>query len=98
MTWRVLVVSCWLFGLAGLAAGQTATVRGFITDAETAEAMEGVNVILDDEIGGLHGTVSDTDGIYALSRIPPGIYLFQVSFIGYQTYVDTLSLRAGQTK
>ena len=77
------------------AAAQLTSLRGFITDKDDGEALQGVNVVLDNTEGGFFGTVTDNDGIYALSRIPPGQYLLQISFIGYQTYLDTLLLRSG---
>ena len=80
---------------AGTISAQQATVRGFVKDIEDGQPLQGVNVILDNREGGFYGTVSDNDGIYTLSRIPPGRYIFQVSFIGYRTYQDTLLLRSG---
>ena len=74
---------------------QSASIRGFIRDGNDGESLQGVNVILDNTEGGFYGTVSDNDGVYALSRVPPGRYLFQVSFIGYETHIDTLLMRAG---
>ena len=80
------------------AVAQRASLRGFVTDKDDGEALQGVNVVLDNTEGGFYGTVTDNDGIYALSRIPPGQYLLQVSFIGYETYLDTLLLRSGSIK
>ena len=77
---------------------QSTSLRGFVTDKNDGEALQGVNVVLDNTEGGFYGTVTDNDGIYALSRIPPGQYLLQISFIGYQTYLDTLLLRSGAIK
>ena len=74
---------------------QSASIRGFIRDGDDGESLQGVNVLLDNTEGGFYGTVSDNDGVYAFSRIPPGQYLFKVSFIGYESYVDTLLMRAG---
>ncbi len=74
---------------------QTATVRGFVTDREDGEAMQGVNVLLDNEDGAFFGTVTDNDGVYTVSRIPAGRYLFSISYIGYTSYRDTLLLRPG---
>ena len=93
-----LILACALLVLAQdiqSAYAQSASIRGFIRDGDDGESLQGVNVLLDNTEGGFYGTVSDNDGVYAFSRIPPGRYLFQVSFIGYQTYVDTLLLRAG---
>ncbi|MCY4205852.1 MAG: TonB-dependent receptor [Bacteroidetes bacterium] len=76
--------------------GQTASIRGFVTDADDREALVGVNVILESDTGGLRGGVTDSDGIYNLTRIPAGTYLLRFSFIGYAPWSDTLAFRAGQ--
>ncbi len=75
---------------------QTATLRGFITDASNGEALFGVNVLLESGTGDLRGGATDIDGIYSLTRIPPGRYVLRASFVGYIQYVDTLQLRADQ--
>nr|MBX2818456.1 TonB-dependent receptor [Rhodothermaceae bacterium] len=94
----LLIIACGLCVLMmdiQSAYAQSASIRGFIRDGDDGESLQGVNVLLDNTEGGFYGTVSDNDGVYAFSRIPPGQYLFQVSFIGYESYVDTLLLRAG---
>ncbi len=74
---------------------QSATVRGFVRDADDGESLQGVNVVLDNGEGGFYGTVTDNDGVYALSRIPPGLYVFMVSYVGYELHQDTMLLRSG---
>ncbi len=76
--------------------GQGAQVRGFVSDAANGEALVPVNIILEDERGDLRGAATDNDGIYSITPIPAGRYIFRASFIGYRPYVDTLQLRAGQ--
>ena len=57
-------------------------LTGKVTDKATGEALIGVTVIIPD----LHnGTVTDVNGKYVLSRVPKGIYLLQVRYIGYAT-------------
>ena len=87
-----------LLGLAALPArAQTATIRGFVTDATDGEPLQGVNVVLQREAR-LLGAVTNGDGLYGLSRVPPGRYVLQASFIGYRTHTDTLTLRAGDIR
>ncbi len=76
--------------------GQTASIRGFVTDADDGEALPGVNVILESDTGGLRGGVTSGDGIYNLTRIPPGSYVLRFSFIGYSQWSDTLTFISGQ--
>ena len=87
-----------LAGLAGLqhAHAQNATVRGFVTDASNGEALLGVNVVLENPGGDLRGAATDSDGIYSISRLPAGRYFLRASFIGFETFVDTLRLASGE--
>ncbi len=76
---------------------QTATVRGFVTDDADGQPLQGVNVVLssgDD----LLGAVSTPDGVYLISGVPPGEYVLQASFIGFDTYSDTLELAPGESR
>ncbi|MFB3131868.1 MAG: carboxypeptidase regulatory-like domain-containing protein [Rhodothermales bacterium] len=85
-------------GLAGFqqARAQNAVVRGFVTDAANGEALQGVNVVLENAAGDLRGMATTGDGIYGITRVPPGHYQLRASFIGFQTYVDTLDLAANE--
>jgi len=76
--------------------GQTASIRGFVTDADDGEALAGVNVILESDTGGLRGGVTNSDGVYNLTRIPSGSYVLRFSFIGYTQWSDTLVFQSAQ--
>ncbi len=86
------------FGLAGptQTRAQLASVRGFVSDKVNGEALVGVNVLLESGGGDLRGSITDTDGIYSITRVPPGVYLFRVSYVGYTSHLDTLRLATGQ--
>ncbi|MDE2827023.1 MAG: TonB-dependent receptor [Bacteroidota bacterium] len=88
----LLTLSAW----TGTAIGQTASIRGFVTDADDREALVGVNVVLESDTGGLRGGATDGDGIYNLTRIPAGTYVLRFSFVGYIAWSDTLVFRTGQ--
>ncbi len=80
------------------AIAQTAAVRGSTTEAANGEALQGVHLVLDDLGGNRFGSLSDRDGLFILTRIPPGRYEFRASFIGFETYVDTLDLAGGEQR
>ena len=40
--------------------------------------------------------VTNSDGLYEFDRIDPGLYTLKVSFVGHQTYTETLNLEAGE--
>ncbi|GAB5517963.1 MAG: carboxypeptidase regulatory-like domain-containing protein [Rhodothermales bacterium] len=74
-----------------------ANLRGFVTDASDGQPIEGVNVVLDDG-SGLIGGITDGDGFYAITRIPAGTYELRISFIGYETQTEQLTLADGETR
>ena len=73
---------------------QQVTLRGFVTDASNGQSLAGANVSLDDGAGGLLGAITDGEGFYQIPRIPAGTHVFTVSFVGYESHVDTLTLGA----
>ena len=90
----LLLIVC----LAGVqrASAQPATLRGFVTDQSNGEALELVNVALLGAGSAIKGSVTNRDGLYLIPNIDPGRYVFRASFIGYQTYTDTLDLGPGE--
>ncbi|MDZ7846310.1 MAG: carboxypeptidase-like regulatory domain-containing protein [Owenweeksia sp.] len=73
-----------------ISSAQSHTISGYIEDADSKERIIGVNVFLK---GTSYGTTSNTYGFYSLT-VPEGEYQLVVSFIGYQNYIDSLSLTA----
>ena len=74
---------------------QNAVMRGYVTDSEDGQALQGVNVILTNDSGVLLGAATDRDGFYAISGIEAGRYFLAGSFIGYRLYADTLAFEPG---
>ena len=97
----VLFLSC-CFNFA--TAQITQTIRGSVTDATTNKPLVGASVqIIDiqnkvsstDE--SLPKTVSDTEGVFRLEKMPVGRYTLQVSFVGFETVsVSELLLESGK--
>ena len=83
------------------ATAQTATLRGFVTDASDGQPLVGATVVVAEvdaagaRIGEPRGSAADTDGLYVVSRLAPGRYAVQASFVGFATSRDTLTLEGG---
>ena len=76
---------------------QNATVRGFVTDDANGHPIQGVHLILTQDEA-FFGTVSDPDGVYLISGVPAGRYLFRASFIGFETFSDSLDLSPEESR
>ncbi|MFQ5570500.1 MAG: carboxypeptidase regulatory-like domain-containing protein [Rhodothermales bacterium] len=77
---------------------QIATLRGFVTSQSDGQALEDVNVVLRSEEGRVKGAATNQDGLYVVPSIEPGRYVLQASFVGFQTYADTLDLASGEIR
>jgi outer membrane receptor protein involved in Fe transport len=76
-------------------AGTTGKISGTITDAQTKEALAGVNVLV---VGTALGAATDVQGTYFIINIPPGTYQLKVSAVGYSPVILTdLKVSADQT-
>lgn len=81
-----------LFSLLLISApAHAATISGFVTDRTSGEFLLSANVFLS---GTSLGALSNENGYYAITGIPAGSYVLVVSYIGYETHRDTLSLGA----
>jgi hypothetical protein len=69
------------------------TLSGHIKDKETGEDLIGATVIFKEIIT---GTTTNNYGFYSAS-IPTGQYTISFSFIGYQTYTQTIGLSKDKT-
>lgn len=65
-------------------AGTTGKIAGKVVDANSGEALIGVNVVI---VGTSMGAATDVDGNYFIINIPPGIYEIKASLVGYSAVV-----------
>ncbi len=72
---------------------QTGTIRGFVSDKNTGESIMFCNVTID---GTSHGSQTDLNGMYTLSKIPAGEHKIAVTFIGYKKLTQDIYLNKGQ--
>lgn len=61
----------------------TQTIRGIVVDKDSKSPLAFVNVVLD-KSNPTVGAISDTNGVFILSKIPVGRQSLNVSFVGYK--------------
>ena len=71
---------------------QSGILSGTITDSNTGETLPAVNVVLT-EI--MKGASTNADGEYQISGIEPGTYTVEVTYIGYSTISEEISITVG---
>ncbi|MBI1936577.1 MAG: carboxypeptidase-like regulatory domain-containing protein [Ignavibacteriales bacterium] len=74
--------------------GET-TLNGFVYDASNGEALIGANIYLKEVSRGASTNVS---GYYVIPNLQPGTYELTVSYIGYKTFSQRISIKAGEEK
>lgn len=99
---RLLILLCGCLLLSGLAApvhaqerAEAAIIRGFITDRTDGAPLPQANVVVRDSARIVQASVSDSDGFYQLTDIPPGTYQLSVSYLGFETYRETFRFGPG---
>src|SRR5690554_3917764 len=72
-------------------------IAGKVTDAETGEALIGINIVITHSVltdcsevplDYPMGASTDFEGYYAILNVPPGVYNLRASLVGYNTVVQ----------
>ncbi len=70
---------------------QTGTIRGFIYDKTSGEALILAHIYLDSTV---LGTVSGEDGYYSLNKIPEGEYVLHSQALGYKAFRQKVRIKS----
>jgi len=84
----IISLSLLLFNVVGFS--QTASIKGFITEESTGEPVIFTSVYLK---GTTLGAISDVNGYYVISKIPPGDYMLMITYLGYDSIRIPVSLK-----
>lgn len=68
---------------------QSGSIKGQVTDADTEEALPGVNVLIQQL---QRGAPTDIDGEFEITDVPSGTYTLVVSFIGYERFQTAIEV------
>ena len=82
-----------LFSAFTLHGATNSAVKGWVFDAQTGESLPGANIsILNTSLG----AATDLEGKYIISQIPPGLYTLRVTYIGYESFEDTVLVKENE--
>jgi len=72
-------------GIRGPGEGSIGTITGTVTDKADGKPIIGASVNIPDL---RTGSITDVNGHFVLNNLPRGIYLVQVSYLGYSTFTQ----------
>ncbi len=90
---RILITIAILFTTFSVLKAQDGTIRGFVYEKETGEPVIFTNVYL---FKTTHGAATDVNGYFTISRIPAGEYTLMVSYMGYDTLREQVTVKNNQ--
>lgn len=76
-----------------MAVSQNATIKGFVYEKETGEPVIFTNVYLKKTN---IGATTDNNGYFVITQIPPGNYTLMVTYLGYDSLVMPISIKANE--
>ena len=92
-TRRFLLLACMMLAsIVAFAQGDN-SIKGFVYEKSNGEPMMFANVFLK---GTTHGSTTDINGYFSITRIPDGNYTIMVTMIGYDTIAENVSLKGAQ--
>jgi hypothetical protein len=88
-------LTCWVLLLffSSQVANAQGEITGVLTDADTRTPLPFATIFLANTT---IGSVTNMDGIFRLSNVPPGTYELVVSFVGYQTIQQQVMIQNGK--
>ncbi|MGE5383720.1 MAG: TonB-dependent receptor [Omnitrophica WOR_2 bacterium] len=89
---KVIFAISLLFITLSLSA-QDGVIRGFVYEKETGEPVIFTNVYL---YHTNYGAATDVNGYFTISKIPAGNYRLMVTYMGYDTVNEPVSIKKGQ--
>lgn len=93
MTRKLLTTAfLWLLSI-GIAFGQSGSISGTVTDAQSGNVLPGANVVIKEL---QRGSPVNSQGKYKISNVPAGSYTLTVSFIGYNKTTKTVKVASGE--
>ncbi|MFK7904344.1 MAG: TonB-dependent receptor [Chitinophagales bacterium] len=95
LTYKLVLLTISLLASSFLFAQNSGGVKGKVINTQ-GETLPGTNVVLKGDFP--RGTITDENGNYEISNLPPGVYEVEISFtfIGYKPSTKRFTVRSGQ--
>ncbi|MBI5914743.1 MAG: TonB-dependent receptor [Bacteroidetes bacterium] len=93
------IILFFLFLSSLISAQKAVDVSGLVTDSTNTGLLAATVVLMEKKDSTLSAFgITEADGRFLMKKITPGNYLLQVSYVGYETHWQPLSIAAGNEK
>jgi hypothetical protein len=75
--------------IAGELSAQTGGIKGFVNEKDSRSPVIYTNVYFK---GTTYGATTDANGFYSITRVPAGTYTLMVTFLGYDTLQEQITI------
>ncbi|MEZ4883487.1 MAG: TonB-dependent receptor [Chitinophagales bacterium] len=95
IVYKLMLITFLFFTVQHLFSQNSGGVKGTVVNTQ-GETLPGTNVVLKGDFP--RGTITDENGNYEISNLPPGVYEVEISFtfIGYKPSTKRFTVRSGQ--
>lgn len=94
LIFKTLLLLIFLCSIPQLLLGQSAKIKGIVTDAQSGTPLPGANVLVK---GTVLGASANMDGVFVISNLDEGSHVLIVSYIGYQKKEIDVNLQPNMT-
>lgn len=91
---KIILLSFFILGTISSLAQEKFTISGVISDSKTNETLIGVNIYIPEKKATI---ITNEYGFYSLT-VPKGTYNIQISYVGYETFEEKISLENDSKK
>ncbi|MBM3439195.1 MAG: hypothetical protein FJX91_08725, partial [Bacteroidetes bacterium] len=100
---RIILIMCVVIPTLLMGQASKSDIRGFVYDANNGDRIVGANILCVNE-GASKSTLTgnavrvvmtDNDGYFALTGLPPGNYYVRISMGGFDTFIEKVPVKLG---
>ncbi|MBD1208818.1 MAG: carboxypeptidase-like regulatory domain-containing protein [Ignavibacteria bacterium] len=97
MRGKILLVLALLVGTFGVALAQNGTVKGKVSDKKNGDGLQGARITLTAQSNPATklGKIAGKNGEYEIKNVPAGKYSVEVSYVGYKSAAQGISVDNG---
>jgi len=94
LSFIVKVAVLFFLYVASLTAADEGKIKGVVKEADTRDALFGANVFIN---GTSLGSATNLNGVYSIIKVPFGSYTIKVSYLGYKTKEQKITINSTNT-